>query len=163
MIKNNKKKLFLFFALVATSFFTACQSTDFFNEYQSVSGGWEKDDVKTFNFESLDTLQERTSYINVRTNSEYPYSNLFLIVKLFPPEGEATVDTLQYQMANADGSMLGSGFTDVKEHKLVWREHQKLEKQGVYRVEIEHAIRKVNEVNGDAVLNGITEIGLQVQ
>ena len=82
---------------------------------------------------------------------------------MHPPEGSATVDTLQYQMANADGSMLGTGFTDVKEHKLFWRKNIRFIKQGVYKIEVEHAIRKVNEVKGDAVLEGITEIGLQVQ
>lgn len=163
MITNNKKKLFSFVALSALWITASCSGNDFFNEYQSVQNGWNKEDVKWYDFESLDTISEYKSYINIRTNNEYPYSNLFLIVKMFPPEGDAVVDTLQYQMANPDGSMLGSGFTDVKEHKLVWREQLKLKKQGVYKIEIEHAMRKVSEIKGEAVLNGITEIGLQIQ
>lgn len=163
MIKKQNKSFFKQLALLVLLVVVSCNNQGFFNEYQSVESGWKKEDLKTFDFESLDTLSQRTAYINVRTNSEYPYSNLYLIVKMFPPEGTATVDTLQYQMANADGSMLGTGFTDIKEHKLVWRKNLNLKKQGVYKVEIEHAIRKVNEVKGDAVLNGITEIGLEVQ
>ena len=163
MIKNNKKRLFGLIALSVLCVTASCSENDFFNEYQSVQNGWNKEDLKRYDFESLDTISEYKSYINIRTNSEYPFSNLFLIVKMFPPEGKAVVDTLQYQMTNPDGSMLGSGFTDIKEHKLVWREQLQLKKQGVYKIEIEHAIRKVNEIKGEAVLNGITEIGLQIQ
>ena len=116
MITNNKKKLFGLIALSVLWITASCSGNDFFNEYQSVQNGWDKEDVKLFDFESLDTISEYKSYINIRTNNEYPFSNLFLIVKMFPPEGDAVVDTLQYQMANPDGTMLGSGFTDVKEH-----------------------------------------------
>jgi len=160
---NSKGNLFKFVALSAIMALTACSKADFFNEYQSLPEGWKKEDVKAFDFESLDTISKHNAYLNIRTTNEYPYSNLFVIVKMIPPEGAVTVDTLQYQMANADGSMLGSGFTDVKEHKLFWRENIVFKKQGVYKVEIEHAMRRVNEVKGDAVLTGITEIGLQVQ
>lgn len=160
---NSKSKLFKFVALSTVLAFTACSEADFFNEYQSLPDGWKKEDVKTFDFESLDTINSHNAYLNIRTTNEYPYSNLFVIVKMIPPDGTATVDTLQYQMANADGSMLGSGFSDVKEHRLIWRQNLRFKKQGVYKVEIEHAMRRVNEVKGDAVLTGITEIGLQVQ
>ncbi len=163
MITNNKRNLFKFVALSTILAFTACTATDFFNEYKSLSDGWKKSEPAVFSFESLDTLSKHNAYINIRTKSDYPYSNLFLIVKMFPPEGTATVDTLQYQMAKADGTMLGTGFTDVKEHKLFWRKDIVFKKQGVYKIEVAHAIRKVNEVKGDVVLNGITEIGLQVQ
>lgn len=159
------KNAFYYFVVVFTGLLvTSCTNQAFFNEYQTVEkDGWNKDEVKVFDFESLDTISKRSAYINLRTTNDYPYSNLFLIVRMFPPEGEATVDTLQYQMAKADGTLLGSGFSDIKEHKLAWRNHLLLKKQGVYKVEIEHAMRKVNEVKGDAVLNGITEIGLEVQ
>lgn len=160
---NSKKRLLKLSVLSTILVCTACNDTDFFNEYQSVQDGWKKDNVLTFDFESLDTVKAHQSFLNIRTNNDYPYSNLFVIVKLVPPQGNATVDTLQYQMANADGTMLGSGFTDVKEHKLVWREKIKFPKKGVYKVEVSHAVRNLNEVKGDAVLKGITEVGLQVQ
>ncbi len=163
MITNNKRNFFKVVTLSTIFAFTACTTNDFFNEYKSLSDGWKKSEPAVFSFESLDTISKHNAYINVRTKNNYPYSNLFLIVKMHPPEGSATVDTLQYHMANADGSMLGTGFTDVKEHKLFWRKNIRFIKQGVYKIEVEHAIRKVNEVKGDAVLEGITEIGLQVQ
>lgn len=163
MITNTKSAFFKVVVLSTMLIFAACTSNDFFNEYKSLSDGWKKSEAVVFSFESLDTITKHNAYINIRTKSDYPYSNLFLIVKIFPPEGAATVDTLQYQMANANGTMLGTGFTDIKEHKLYWRKNLGFNVQGVYKIEIEHAIRKVNEVKGDAVLNGITEVGLQLQ
>lgn len=141
----------------------ACDSPDFFNEYKSLPNGWNKEEPITFDFESLDTLQTHNAYLNIRTTKQYPYSNLFVTIKLTAPEGTTVIDTLQYQMANPDGSMLGEGFTDVKEHKLIWRKSLVLKQQGVYTVEVNHAMRKINEIKGDAVLNGVTEIGLQLQ
>jgi len=142
---------------------TSCTNNDFFNEYQTISDGWQKDKPVIFDFESLDTLKTYNAYLNLRTTNQYPYSNLFIFIKMTDPEGFTLVDTLQYQMANPDGSMMGNGFTDVKEHKLVWRKKLALKKQGVYTVELNHAMRKLNEVKGDQNLHGVTEVGLQLQ
>lgn len=49
-------------------------------------------------------------FLNVRNNNEYPYNNLFLIVSLNQPDGKVLVDTLEYQMANPDGTLMGTGF-----------------------------------------------------
>lgn len=163
MRTNNKRFLFNFVILSVFMVFTACNSNEFFNEYKTLKDGWNRSEPAVFDFESLDTVTKRDAFINIRTTSDYAYSNLFLIVKMTPPEGHAIVDTLQYQMANPDGSMLGSGFTDVKEHKLVWRKKLVFKKQGVYNIEITNAMRKVSEVKGDATLQGITEVGLQIQ
>ena len=163
MTVNNKRNFFHLIAISTIMVFTACNTTDFFNEYQSLSDGWKKNEPVVFDFESLDTLKTYDAYLNIRTTNEYPYSNLFVIVKMTEPEGASMMDTLQYEMANPDGSMMGSGFTDIIEHKLVWRKNISLKKQGVYTIEVNHATRKINEVNGDVVLNGVTEIGLQLQ
>lgn len=163
MIINNKRNIFKIVALSTILAVVGCTNIDFFNEYQSFEDGWKKNQPAVFTFNSKDTLAKHNAYINIRTNNNYPYSNLFLIVKTTPPTGNAIVDTLQYQMANADGTMLGSGFSNVKEHKLIWREKTTFKKQGAYKVEIVHALRKVNEVKGDAVLKGIIDVGLQIQ
>jgi len=50
----------------------------------------------------------------VRNNNEYPYNNLFLIVSLNQPGGKVLVDTLEYQMAYPDGSLMGTGFQTLR-------------------------------------------------
>ena len=72
------------------------------------------------------------------------------------------VDTLEYQMANPDGSLLGEGFTDVKESKLVYKERMKF-KKGNYKIHIRHAVRQTGKVVGVAKLDGITEVGFRIE
>jgi len=66
----------------------------------------------------LDTTKQYNLFLNIRDNNNYPFNNLFLIVSLEQPDKITKVDTLEYQMANPDGTLLGDGFTDVKESKL---------------------------------------------
>ena len=44
-------------------------------------------------------------------------------------------------MANPDGTLLGEGFTDVKESKLYYKERMKF-KSGNYKIHIKQAVRK---------------------
>jgi gliding motility-associated lipoprotein GldH len=104
-------------------------------------------------------------YLNVRNNAEYPFSNLYLIVAMKEPGAEPIikVDTLEYQMANPDGTLLGEGFSDVKESKLWYLENFKFNKAGTYKVEVVQAVRATGEIEGVADLKGITELGLRIE
>jgi hypothetical protein len=44
-------------------------------------------------------------------------------------------------MANPDGTLLGEGFTDVKESKLYYKERMKF-KSGNYKIHIKQAVEK---------------------
>lgn len=149
--------------LSMVTLFVSCDEKQFFDEYQSTNGDWNKSDIKKFTFEQKDTLKTYDLFVNLRNNSNYPYSNLFLIVKMISPDGAAVVDTLQYQMANPDGSLLGNGFTDIKENKLFYRDNFKFNDVGVYNIEIEHAVRQNGKVKGDSLLQGISEVGFRIE
>jgi gliding motility-associated lipoprotein GldH len=73
------------------------------------------------------------------------------------------VDTLEYQMANPDGTLMGQGFSDVKESKLWYKEKVRFPKAGVYKVSIQHAVRKGGQVPGVQELDGVTEVGLRIE
>jgi hypothetical protein len=45
-------------------------------------------------------------------------------VSVEKPNGYTKVDTLEYQMAEPDGTLLGNGFTDIKE-SAVFKENVK--------------------------------------
>ncbi|WP_177762033.1 gliding motility lipoprotein GldH [Flavobacterium sp. I3-2] len=143
--------------------FVSCDDKQFFDEYQSTNGEWNKSDVKKFTFEQKDTLNPYNLFVNIRNNSDYPYNNLFLIVKMSNSNGDKFVDTLQYQMANPDGTLLGNGFTDFKESKLFYREDYKFPSSGTYTIEIEHAVRANGKVKGDSLLSGISDVGFRVE
>jgi gliding motility-associated lipoprotein GldH len=86
---------------------------------------------------------------------------LFLIVSTEKPNGYTKVDTLEYQMAEPDGTLLGQGFSDIKESKLFYKENVKF--KGKYKVNIKQAVRESGKVSGVTQLEGITEVGLRIE
>lgn len=142
----------------------SCDKKRVFDEYKAINGSWKKDSIVSFSFDQKDTVSKYNLFINVRNNNSYPYNNMFLIVQLQQPGTKLTkVDTLEYQMANPDGSLLGDGFTDIKESKLWYKENVKFPKAGKYTVSIQQAVRKSGEVPGVEELDGVTDVGFRIE
>ena len=134
------------------------------SEFQSVkNAAWAKEDKKVFSFEDIDTIQHHNLFINIRNDNSYPYSNLFLITELTFPSGEVVKDTLEYEMAYPSGEWMGKGYGSVKENKLWYKENIVFPKKGVYTLEIAHAMRKNGKVEGVESLEGITDVGFQIE
>src|SRR3970282_2485006 len=138
--------------LVVILFFS-CDKKRVFDEYKSVGNAWHKDSIVTFDLPVLDSTKSDNLFVNLRANNNYPFDNLFLIVALEMPNGFTKVDTLEYLMAEPDGTLLGDGFTDIKESKLFYKE--KVRFRGKYKVHIKQAVRETEKVTGVKVLKGI--------
>jgi gliding motility-associated lipoprotein GldH len=154
-IKNSLLLLFV------TVLLFSCDKKRVFDEYKSVGSTWNKDSIVTFDLPVLDSTKRYNLFVNLRDNNNYKYSNLFLIVSLESPNGYTKVDTLEYQMAEPDGTLLGDGFTDIKESKLYYKENVRF--RGKYKVHIKQAVRENGKVPGVALLDGITEIGFRIE
>ncbi|PWA04528.1 gliding motility lipoprotein GldH [Flavobacterium psychrotolerans] len=150
------------FCFASTLLLVSCDKKRVFDEYKSVGTGWNKDSIVSFDLPKLDTSKKYNLFLNVRDNNEYPFNNLFLIVSLEQPNRVTLVDTLQYLMANPDGTLLGDGFTDVKESKLIYKERFKF-KTGNYKIHIKQAVRKTGKVAGVEKLEGITDVGFRIE
>lgn len=147
--------------LLVVILFSSCDQKRVFDEYKSVGTAWNKDSIVTFNLPELDSTKRYDLYVNLRANNEYKYNNLFLIVALEMPNGFTKVDTLEYQMANPDGTLLGDGFSDIKESKLVYKENVRFRSK--YKVYIKQAVRASGKVPGVKALEGITEVGFRIE
>ena len=66
-------------------------------------------------------------------------------------------------MANTDGTLLGEGFSDVKESKLWYLENFKFSRVGKYNVEVVQAVRETGNIEGVPDLKGITELCLRIE
>lgn len=143
--------------------FVSCDSDRVFDDYKSLPSQWNKDSIVTFNLENLDTLQSYNLFINVRNTSDFEYSNLFLISEIQFPQGKVVTDTLEYEMAEPNGEWLGTGFGEVKESKLWYKERVRFPESGKYQVSIKHAMRKNGSEKGIENLKGITEIGFRIE
>ncbi|MFB3386303.1 gliding motility lipoprotein GldH [Flavobacterium sp. LAR06] len=147
--------------LLAAILLFSCDKKRVFDEYKSVGSAWHKDSVVTFDLPVLDSTKKYNLFVNLRDNNNYPFNNLFLIVALEMPNGFTKVDTLEYQMANPDGTLLGNGFTDIKESKLYYKEGVKF--RGNYKVHIKQAVRQSGKIPGVEELDGITDVGFRIE
>jgi gliding motility-associated lipoprotein GldH len=146
--------------LVAILLFS-CDKKRVFDEYKSVGSAWHKDSIITFDLPVLDSTKRYNAFVNIRDNNNYPFNNLFLIVSMEMPNGFTKVDTLEYQMAEPDGTLLGNGFSDIKESKLYYKEDVKF--RGKYKVHIKQAVRQSGKIPGVEALQGITDVGFRIE
>ena len=79
------------------------------------------------------------------------------------PNNKVVVDTLEYEMTNPDGTLLGTGFSDIKESKLWFKENYKFDQKGKHTLSINHAVRVTGDVAPVFELKGINEIGLTIE
>jgi len=155
-------KLVVFFLLYIS--IIACDENRVFDTYVTLeTEGWGKEDLVSFQFDMMDSLGNYDLFIQVRNTNEFEYSNLYLITELQYPSGFHVVDTLEYKMTDSYGRWLGTGFTDIKENKLFYKENFIFLETGTYGVNIQQAMRKRNELDGVQNLKGVSDIGFRVE
>lgn len=149
--------------LISLVFIVACDTNHVLDKYKTLPEVWKKGDTISFAFESPDTLKNYNMFLNLRNNNNYEFSNLFLIVNLKTPNNNSIIDTLEYQMAFPNGEWMGTGFSELKENKLWYKESIQFKEKGEYHITIEHAMRKNGSIKGVDYLKGITEIGIRIE
>ena len=150
----------LFFGLL---FLMRCSSPGGHLDYRSIpETGWEKTPLE-FNLPHSIAATPQNIFIYLRNNNDYPFSNIFIIAKMYKDMVLVETDTLEYAMAAADGQWLGSGFTEIKESKLWWKEDYPFESGAKYQVAIEQVVRNNGAVEGVATLQGILNVGVGIE
>lgn len=135
----------------------ACDSKPMFEESRSISSErWGKNDIVRFDLPVSDTATFYDLYINLRNINTYPYSNIFLFVKVHAPNGMTVTDTLEYSLADSYGQWLGKSSSRLWDTKLPFRSMVKFAQQGDYTFEIQQGMR-------DDELEGIIDVGLMVE
>ena len=157
---NLKSNLLLFFVLL---FLVSCDKKRVFDEYKVTGESWKKSTALQFEFDQKDTVKRYNLFINIRNNNDYPFNNLFVIVDLKRPDGFVKKDTLQYEMTYPDGTLLGEGFSDIKESKLFYKENFRFTQPGKYKIQIQQANRQTGKVTGVNELLGVTEVGFRIE
>ena len=155
------KSSFLF--IIIAGLLISCDKKRVFDEYQSVGNAWNMKKEVIFELPKIDTLKKYNLFINLRANDDYKFNNLFLIVSMEQPNGLTKVDTLEYEMADVDGALLGDGFSDIKESKLYYKENLKFKASENNKIHIKHAVRQTGKIVGVQDLEGITEVGFRIE
>ena len=106
---------------------------------------------------------KKNIFLRLRNNNDYPYSNIFLLASLRSGEDIIYHDTLEYAMASADGSWLGSGFNEIKESKLWWKGGVILLNEDPLIIEVSQAVRNNGKEKGISKLKGIISVGISIE
>ncbi|MCK4561521.1 MAG: gliding motility lipoprotein GldH [Flavobacteriaceae bacterium] len=155
------KIIFLFIIIISIS---SCTKNMVYDQFQNIEDAeWHKDSIINFTINSVDTISKNNIYINLRNNKDYEFSNLFLIVGIKFPNNYQIVDTLEYEMTSPEGRFLGTGITDIKENKLEYKTGVNFPVKGDYKISIQQAMRKTRNIDGLEYLNGIADVGLQIE
>lgn len=154
-----------FFLILICVGLLSCESNHtVYQSYKTLdSGTWNADHAVVFDFPVTDTISKNNLFINLRNNNSYGYSNLYLITNLNFPDGRKIVDTLQYRMTDSEGNFLGSGFSEIKENKLFYKEEKVFPVSGTYRFSVRQAMRKNGAVDQIKELKGITDVGFKIE
>jgi len=149
--------------ILLISFLSSCNSNTVFSETESLPGYWDKDRKVEFTIPELDSSKKYDLFLHLRNTNEYKFNNLFLIVSMTFPNGKTVIDTLEYRMANPDGTWLGRGIGNVKENKLWYKENVSFFENGNYNISITHANRNNGDIDGVSNLNGIVDVGYSIE
>lgn len=142
----------------------SCESSLIYDQYEPIKNHqWSSNNAIEFIVTNTDTISQKNVFINIRNNKDYEFSSLFLITKIEFPKGLRVVDTLEYEMTNANGEWLGAGFTDIKENKLFYKENVVFSEKGNYTFSIQQATRSIRDIDGVMPLSGITDVGLSIE
>ena len=109
-----------------------------------------------------DTLIKNV-FIRLRNDNTYPFANIFLIASLTAGGELVTQDTLEYAMAAPDGKWLGTGFTEVKESKLWWKEGVVFPAARPLKISSSQAVRNNGVAEGVSKLKGIVAVGISIE
>ena len=148
-------KFLLVFILFAG--LTACNQNEVYFKYQTLpASGWDKDSLKTFDFNITDTLKAYNLYINVRHTGSYPYQNLWLFLDTKDAKGKISRDTIECFLADQFGKWLGSGAGSLKEMPVFYKKQIHFPDSGTYQLKIGQGMR-------DSILIGVNDVGLKVE
>lgn len=143
---------------------SSCTDGILFNKnLKMTSGAWSFDEPVSFDIPVKDTINHYNLFINIRNDHDYPYSNLFIITRMRFPDRSVVTDTLEYEMTDNAGYFLGSGFSDVKENKLFYKENIRFPKNGIYHFEVRQAMRERNTIEPISSLEGVRSVGLSIE
>ena len=78
--------------LILTTFLISCDESILFENNQGFERNtWVYEDAKTFSFDIKDSLQPVKLSINLRTTTNYPYSNIYMFMHSNYPNGYSDI------------------------------------------------------------------------
>ncbi|MBW6536815.1 MAG: gliding motility lipoprotein GldH [Mariniphaga sp.] len=153
---KNRIILFYLFGVILAGF-TSCDSGRVFDQYREISDSeWHKDSLVVFKIPVNDTLKNHNLLLQIRNETKYKYSNLWLFIEIEQPGGEVLRDTFEIVLADPTGRWLGKGFGGLKTLQTIYRRDVYFPVSGEYTISLQHGMR-------EEILTGIHDVGIRVE
>lgn len=146
-------------AVVTLCMLVACDPSTLVHTYAHVDGAaWKRTDTLQIESEMLDSGRVGRMYLDVRSNSSYPYMNLGILIEGIGPDSTVVFPQKEIDVqlldsggrANGGSSHEGIRISEVPIGAL------RMDKPGMYRFRIVQSMT-------DSILNGICDVGLRIE
>jgi gliding motility-associated lipoprotein GldH len=147
----------IFYLTLGLIFLSSCGDLPISNSSIEIDpDGWYASDLASFEWEIVDLDLKYDAFVDIRHNSDYPYSNLYLFLDFTFPNGNQRRDTLEFTLADERGRWYGSGIGDIIDHRVAFQENFEFPINGKYRLKVAHGMRQ-------DPLSGVTDIGFWLE
>lgn len=137
----------------------SCNRNSVFSDYRALKGSkWSQDSILRFDMTVPDSTKIYNLFLDVRNEGRYPFSNLWLFVKIIPPKGQVVNDTIELTLATPEGKWLGYGLGDLYDMKYPYKQATFFPSAGYYRFEVRQGMR-----TEDGILRGIRDFGITLE
>ncbi len=149
-----KRINFLIITVISIGMIACDDSLIYENNQGFEDNTWSYQDAKTFSFD-IDSLTPVKLFINLRTTTNYPYSNIYMFLHSDYPNGYNDIDTLEFFLADPIGNWLGDNSGTVVENKAMISKGI-FPATGTYTFKLEQAMRNDS-------LPEILDVGIRVE
>ena len=145
--------------MILLSIFSCRNENLIFIDFKDLNGSWIRSNELNFSFESDKSILDFS--LALRTDSTYPFSNIFLISSI-QNNNYVTSDTLEYSFENNESKWYEIKPSGIKNNKILLKKDLKIDKGDVI-VKLKHSIRYLDSIVPLTKLDGILDVGLIVE
>ena len=145
--------------MILLSTFSCRNENLIFIDFEDLNGGWVRSNELNFSFESDNSILDFS--LALRTDSTYPFSNIFLISSI-QNNNYITSDTLEYSFENNESKWYEIKPSGIKNNKILLKKDLKID-EGDVIVKLKHSIRYLDSIVPLTKLDGILDVGLIVE
>ena len=130
-----------------------------FIDFEDLNGSWVRSNELNFLFESDNSILDFS--LALRTDSTYPFSNIFLISSI-QNNNYVISDTIEYYFENNETNWYEIKPSGIKNNKILLKKDLKIDEGNVI-VKLKHSIRYLDSIVPLTKLDGILDVGLIVE
>ena len=145
--------------MILFSTFSCRNENLIFIDFEDLNGSWARNNELNFSFESDNSILDFS--LALRTDSRYPFSNIFLISSI-QNNNYVISDTIEYSFENNETKWYEIKPSGIKNNKILLKKDLKIDEGNVI-VKLKHSIRYLDSIAPLTKLDGILDVGLIVE